>query len=457
MVLSVVNLQEAYAKALLVDRDALAAAQADGDVLAGHELLLDAYKTDVRPQCAEMRALARRGRGPDRRAARLRYVERIVAERGQHRLGGRRLGPMTTLAQMIARAEDRWPDGAESRTTRSGRCCSPRTCSAPTARWRTSAAATRRPRARRPTTSAARSRSCGSRARAATSRRWSASTSRRCGSTRCSPLFERDEMSDEDMVAHLARCQIDPAAPRSLDRDAAARVRAGHARAPHAPRRRSTCSPARATASGWSPSASATRRRGSRTSGPASRSPSRSATAVRENPDLKLVVLAKHGLVVWGDTRRGGVPAHDRGHQPGRRLRQRAHGAARSGSTGRRRRAGRRRADSCARCCPRCAARCRASGRRCSSSTPRRARSSSSPRARRRSWSTSAPPAPTTSCTPSACRCGSRSTRRARTPDDAGERIRERGRARSATTTARTSSATATSPPSRPTPTRASC
>ncbi len=29
------------------------------------------------------------------------------------------------------------------------------------------------------------------------------------------PLFELDEMSDEDMVAHLARCQIDPAAPRS--------------------------------------------------------------------------------------------------------------------------------------------------------------------------------------------------------------------------------------------------
>ena len=29
------------------------------------------------------------------------------------------------------------------------------------------------------------------------------------------PLFERSEMSDEDMVAHLARCQADPAAPRS--------------------------------------------------------------------------------------------------------------------------------------------------------------------------------------------------------------------------------------------------
>ena len=29
------------------------------------------------------------------------------------------------------------------------------------------------------------------------------------------PLFELDEMSDAAMVAHLARCQIDPAAPRS--------------------------------------------------------------------------------------------------------------------------------------------------------------------------------------------------------------------------------------------------
>ena len=29
------------------------------------------------------------------------------------------------------------------------------------------------------------------------------------------PLFERDEMTDEDMVAHLARCQTDPAAPRA--------------------------------------------------------------------------------------------------------------------------------------------------------------------------------------------------------------------------------------------------
>jgi L-rhamnose isomerase/sugar isomerase len=56
MVLSVTNLQETYAKALLVDRAKLAAAQRGGDVLAGHELLLDAYATDVRPLCAKVRA-----------------------------------------------------------------------------------------------------------------------------------------------------------------------------------------------------------------------------------------------------------------------------------------------------------------------------------------------------------------------------------------------------------------
>ncbi|HEY2654264.1 MAG TPA: L-rhamnose isomerase [Solirubrobacteraceae bacterium] len=55
MVLSVVNLQEAYAKALLVDRSALTAAQEASDVLAGHEILLDAFNTDVRPLCAKVR------------------------------------------------------------------------------------------------------------------------------------------------------------------------------------------------------------------------------------------------------------------------------------------------------------------------------------------------------------------------------------------------------------------
>ncbi|WP_221356952.1 L-rhamnose isomerase [Streptomyces beigongshangae] len=52
---SVMNVQEATAKALLVDRDALAAAQRDGDVLAANAVLMDAYNTDVRPLVAEVR------------------------------------------------------------------------------------------------------------------------------------------------------------------------------------------------------------------------------------------------------------------------------------------------------------------------------------------------------------------------------------------------------------------
>ena len=55
MIQTVLNLQEAYAKALLVDRAALARAQADGDVLAANRILVDAFSTDVRPLCAKVR------------------------------------------------------------------------------------------------------------------------------------------------------------------------------------------------------------------------------------------------------------------------------------------------------------------------------------------------------------------------------------------------------------------
>jgi L-rhamnose isomerase/sugar isomerase len=82
MVLSVVNLQEAFTKALLVDRAALAAAQQRGDVLGGHETLLDAYRTDVRPLCAKVRA--ERGAAADPVAAHRAsgYADRAAAERG---------------------------------------------------------------------------------------------------------------------------------------------------------------------------------------------------------------------------------------------------------------------------------------------------------------------------------------------------------------------------------------
>ncbi len=55
MILSVMNLQEAYAKALLVDLAALEEARYAGDVLAAHRIFLDAYATDVRPMCARVR------------------------------------------------------------------------------------------------------------------------------------------------------------------------------------------------------------------------------------------------------------------------------------------------------------------------------------------------------------------------------------------------------------------
>jgi len=82
MVLSVVNLQEAYARALLVDRAALADAQERGDVLGGHEALLDAYRTDVRPLCAKVRAERGAAAHPVAEHRASGYAERITSERG---------------------------------------------------------------------------------------------------------------------------------------------------------------------------------------------------------------------------------------------------------------------------------------------------------------------------------------------------------------------------------------
>jgi L-rhamnose isomerase/sugar isomerase len=82
MVLSVVNLQEAYAKALLVDRGALAAAQRAGDVLGAHEVLLDAYRCDVRPRLAAARAALGAAEDPIAALRASGYVQRVSAERG---------------------------------------------------------------------------------------------------------------------------------------------------------------------------------------------------------------------------------------------------------------------------------------------------------------------------------------------------------------------------------------
>jgi L-rhamnose isomerase/sugar isomerase len=78
---SVMNVQEAVAKALLVDTEALRAAQANGDVLAANAALMDAYNTDVRPLLAELRA--EMGLHPDPVKAYLAsgYAQKIISER----------------------------------------------------------------------------------------------------------------------------------------------------------------------------------------------------------------------------------------------------------------------------------------------------------------------------------------------------------------------------------------
>ncbi|MDT0446402.1 L-rhamnose isomerase [Streptomyces johnsoniae] len=85
---SVMNVQEATAKALLVDREALGAAQSAGDVLGANAVLMDAFNTDVRPLLAELRAES--GLAPDPVAAyhRSGWAEQIT----ENRKGGQQAG-----------------------------------------------------------------------------------------------------------------------------------------------------------------------------------------------------------------------------------------------------------------------------------------------------------------------------------------------------------------------------
>jgi L-rhamnose isomerase/sugar isomerase len=55
MIQSAVNIQTAFAKALLVDTERLAVAQAEGDVLGAHRVVLEAFETDVRPLLGRLR------------------------------------------------------------------------------------------------------------------------------------------------------------------------------------------------------------------------------------------------------------------------------------------------------------------------------------------------------------------------------------------------------------------
>jgi len=81
LIRSVLNVQEATAKALLVDQDALRVAQRNGDVLEANAALTDAFATDVRPLLAEVREEL--GIDPDPMGAYRRsgHFDKIRAER----------------------------------------------------------------------------------------------------------------------------------------------------------------------------------------------------------------------------------------------------------------------------------------------------------------------------------------------------------------------------------------
>lgn len=122
------------------------------------------------------------------------------------------------------------------------------------------------------------------------------------------PLIERDEVSDEEMVAYLSRCQLDPAAPRcSIETLLHAFVPAPHVHHTHPDGINVLAGTADGErmvrecfgdAAAWIPYIR-----------PGFTLSKQVGQAVLEDPGLALVVLAKHGLVVWGDS---AAQAYDR-------------------------------------------------------------------------------------------------------------------------------------------------
>ena len=85
---SVLNVQEMTARALLLDREALAGAQRAGDVLGANAVMMDAFYTDVRPALAEWRESRGLPADPMAAYAASGYQQRINADR----VGGAQAG-----------------------------------------------------------------------------------------------------------------------------------------------------------------------------------------------------------------------------------------------------------------------------------------------------------------------------------------------------------------------------
>ena len=85
---SVLNVQAMTARALLVDRAALEAAQLAGDVLGANDILMDAFYTDVRPLLAEWREGKGLSANPVKAFAESGYLKQIA----ESRVGGTQAG-----------------------------------------------------------------------------------------------------------------------------------------------------------------------------------------------------------------------------------------------------------------------------------------------------------------------------------------------------------------------------
>ena len=85
---SVLNVQEMTARALLVDREALARAERAGDVIGANDALMDAFYTDVRPALAEWRTENGLPEDPMAAYRASGYAEQIIADR----VGGEQVG-----------------------------------------------------------------------------------------------------------------------------------------------------------------------------------------------------------------------------------------------------------------------------------------------------------------------------------------------------------------------------
>jgi L-rhamnose isomerase/sugar isomerase len=85
---SIMNVQEAVTKALLVDQKALKAAQIAGDVLGAHDVLMDAYNSDVRPLLRQWREDNGIDPEPMKAYVASGYAEKIAVER----VGGNQAG-----------------------------------------------------------------------------------------------------------------------------------------------------------------------------------------------------------------------------------------------------------------------------------------------------------------------------------------------------------------------------